>query len=138
MRICDTRANDLSNLSGGANQCDNSTDGMAKTLTFIVNGLAVVPAGAKAVVVNLTAVTRAAATYLTVFPGSTQPLWPQPGRQRRQGKSDGGPLSPTWKIFIYDNTGSVDVVVDVLAGSRNRQAEGVDGGAPTITMVRFS
>jgi hypothetical protein len=47
-------------------------------------------------------------------------------------------LSPTGKIFIYNNTGSVDVVVDVLAGSRNRQAEGVDGGAPTITMVRFS
>jgi hypothetical protein len=73
VRICDTRANDLSNLSGGANQCDNSTHGVAKTLTFIVTGLAVVPAGAKVVVVNLTAGTRAAATYLTVFPGSTRP-----------------------------------------------------------------
>ena len=36
-------------------------------------------------------------------------------------------LSPTGKIFIYNNTGSVGVVVDVLAGSRNQQAEGVWG-----------
>jgi hypothetical protein len=113
---------------------------VAKTLTFIVTGLAVVPAGAKAVVVNLTAVTRAAATYLTVFPGSTRPLVSglNPAASDVKGNLTVATLSPTGKIFIYNNTGSVDVVVDVLAGSRNRQSEGVDGGAPTITMVRFS
>jgi hypothetical protein len=39
-----------------------------------VTGLAGVPSGAKAVVVNMTAVTPTLGTFLTVYPGGTRPL----------------------------------------------------------------
>ena len=70
--------------------------------------------------------------------GPPGPFGLNPAASDVKGNLTVATLSPTGKIFIYNNTGSVDVVVDVLAGSRNRQSEGVDGGAPTITMVRFS
>ncbi len=119
VRICDTRANDPSGLAGLANQCDNSTLGQAKTDTIQVtglNGLAGIPAGATAVVVNLTAVTPSVGTFLTVFPGPPQPFASDlnPAAGEVKGNLTVATLSTAGKISIYNNTGSVDVVVDVL------------------------
>ncbi len=116
VRICDTRASNPSNLSGTAAQCNGHAIGPAKTATLNVAGLAGVPAGAKAVVLNVTGVTPSAPTYLTVFPGparpSTSDLNPAQGDVRANLAV--ATLSADGTISVYNNTGSVDIVVDVL------------------------
>jgi hypothetical protein len=116
VRICDTRAGNPSNLSGGANQCNNTTFGPNATHVINVAGLAGVPSGAKAVVLNLTAVTPSATTYLTVFPGPGQPfvsdLNPVAGDVK--GNLTVATLNANGTVSIYNNTGTVNVVVDVL------------------------
>ena len=117
VRICDTRAGNPSGLSGGADQCDNTTLGPAETDTVTVTGLADVPTGATAVVVNLTAVAPTAGTFLTVFPaGTTRPLASDlnPAAGDVKGNLTVGTLSSGGKLSIYNNTGTVNVVVDVL------------------------
>jgi hypothetical protein len=81
-----------------------------------VTGLAGVPTDAKAVVVNLTAVTPTLDTYLTVFPGGTLPLVSDLNPTFNEVKDNlvVATLSPTGTISIYNNVGHVDVVVDVL------------------------
>ena len=74
VRICDTRAGNPSGLTGLANQCNGKTLGSTGTDTLQVSGLAGVPSGAKAVVVNLTAIAPTQGTFLTVFPGPSRPL----------------------------------------------------------------
>ena len=73
VRICDTRA---PSAGSPANQCSNLPI-VAGTpndpLTLQARGLGGVPSDAVAVVVNLTAVTPSQQTFLTVFPGPTQP-----------------------------------------------------------------
>jgi hypothetical protein len=82
-----------------------------------VSGLAGVPSGAKAVVINLTGVLPIAPTFLTVFPNSP----PSPlVSDLDQVPGDVGAnlavatLSPRGTIEILNDTGSIDVVVDVL------------------------
>jgi hypothetical protein len=85
-----------------------------------VAGLAGVPSGAKAVVVNLTAITPTVGTFLTVYPGGTRPLASDlnPAAGAVKGNltvatlSAGGTITIT--ISIYNNAGHVDAVVDVL------------------------
>jgi hypothetical protein len=117
VRICDTRAGNPSGLSGGANQCLAKTIGSAKTLTLNVTGLAQVPSNAKAVVVNLTAVAPSAPTFLTVFPNTppvplVSDLNPVTGEVRANLAV--ATLSATGTISIFNDTGSINVVVDVL------------------------
>ncbi len=121
IRICDTRPGNPSGLSGGEAQCNGTGDvgdhiGPAKILTIQVTGLAGVPSTAKAVVVNLTAVAPTAATYLTVFPAAPVPLVadlnPTAGEVR--GNLTVATLSSTGTISIYNDTGTINVVVDVL------------------------
>ncbi len=118
VRICDTRPGNPSGLTGPANQCDNLTLAAATTDTPIsVTGLAGVPSGAKAVVVNLTAVVPTQGTFLTVFPaGTTRPLASDlnPAAGDVKGNLTVATLSSSGTISIYNNTGSVNVVVDVL------------------------
>jgi hypothetical protein len=115
VRICDTRGGNPSNLSGSAAQC-NSTP-LVGTRTVQVSGLAGVPSGATAVVINLTGVLPTAPTFLTVFPNSP----PSPlVSDLDQVPGDVGAnlvvatLSPSGTIEILNDTGSIDVVVDVL------------------------
>jgi hypothetical protein len=116
VRICDTRANNPSGLTGGATQCDGKTMGPGGTQTVNVTGLAQVPNGTTAVVFNLTAVTPTLNTYLTVYPGPTLPLVSDlnPPANGVKGNLTVGTLSAGGKMTIYNNIGNTDVVVDVL------------------------
>ena len=92
-RICDTRANNPSHLSGSAAQCSNGTTGKTLaaggTLTFDVAGDFSVPAS------NVTAVVLSVATanskgpgHFTLFPAGADPA---DGRQPQLRHRPGGP-----------------------------------------------
>jgi hypothetical protein len=120
VRVCDTRA--VTSFSP-QNQCSNQhlTSGTGNELTLkVTNGGAVsdeVPSNATAVVVNLTGIAPSASTFLTVFPGPTLPnssdLNPAAGETRANLAV--ATINPsTGKISVFNNTGSLDVIVDVL------------------------
>jgi len=120
VRICDTRPGDPSGLTGTAAQCDG-TDGVGTaigptaTRTIDVTGLAGVPGDATAVVLDVAAVQPDAPTYLTVFPSGTPPpvsdLNPVPGET--EANLVVAAVSPSGTVSLYNNSGTVNVVVDV-------------------------
>jgi hypothetical protein len=121
VRICDTRSGNPSLLSGSAAQCNGADSGgdpigSGTTLTIQVTGLGGVPSSAEAEVVNLTAVDPSANTYLTVFPTMPVPfvsdLNPAAGAVRANMAV--ATLSSTGTVSIYNDTGSTNVVVDLL------------------------
>jgi hypothetical protein len=116
VRICDTRTGNPSALTGGVAQCNANVLGPETTQVVNVVGLAGVPTGAKAVVVNLTAVAPTVQTYLTVFPGGSPPLVADltPAAGDIRGNLAVATIASDGTISIYNNTGSTDVVVDVL------------------------
>jgi hypothetical protein len=116
VRICDTRAGNPSGLTGGADQCNGATLGPAGTDAINVLGVAGNPFGAKAVVVNLTAVAPSLGTFLTVFPATPRPFASDlnPAAHEVRGNLTVATISAGGTISIYNNTGSADVVVDVL------------------------
>lgn len=74
VRICDTRANNPSNLSGGAAQCNGTPITTASPLTVQVTGLDSIPSDATAAVLNVTMVhplftPGGQPAYMTVYPG---------------------------------------------------------------------
>jgi hypothetical protein len=71
-RICDTRAGNPSNLSGAAAQCNGLTIPTAGTRTIKVAGSFGVPAGATAVVLNVTVVNPIAGGYVTAYPAGAR------------------------------------------------------------------
>ena len=85
-------------------------------LTLNVAGLANVPSGATAVVLNVTAVHPTQSTHLTVFPSGSPPvvsdLNPRPGTV--EPNLVVATLSAGGTVDIYNFAGNVDVVVDVL------------------------
>ncbi|HEY4927923.1 MAG TPA: fibronectin type III domain-containing protein, partial [Acidimicrobiales bacterium] len=116
-RICDTRP---TNVSGGAaDQCTGKTPGAGadpKTLTVQVTGNGGVPAGATAVVANITVTNPSTPGYLTAYPdGTTRPLASNLNFITRQTVPNRVivPLSVSGAIDIYNANGSVDVIVDV-------------------------
>jgi len=116
VRICDTRTGNPSGLSGGSSQCLNKTITAGQSLSVNVSGLAGVPAGAKAVVINLTGIEPSANTFLTVYPGGTAPassdLNPAAGQVRANLVV--ATLSGTGTISVFNKTGSINVAIDVL------------------------
>jgi CSLREA domain-containing protein len=120
VRICDTRA--FTSFSP-ENQCsgEHVASGSAHELSLqVTDGGAVsdgVPADATAVVVNLTGIAPSASTFLTVFPGATLPnssdLNPAVG-ETRANLVVATVNQSTGKISVFNNTGSLDVIVDVL------------------------
>jgi hypothetical protein len=120
VRICDTRA--VASFSP-QNQCSGKhlASGSANALSLqVTNGVGVndgVPADATAVVVNLTGILPSASTFLTVFPGPTVPassdLNPAAG-ETRANLVVATVNHSTGKISVFNNTGSLDVIVDVL------------------------
>jgi hypothetical protein len=118
-RICDTRAGNPSNLSGGAAQCSNGTAGerlgAGGTLSVQVTGNDAIPTGAIAAVLNVTSVTPNAAGFLTVFPkGGTRPGASNINHTAQQTSANRVivPLSASGQISVYSSAAS-DVVVDV-------------------------
>jgi hypothetical protein len=117
VRICDTRDSNPSDLSAGDAQCNGNILGSNQSMTVNVTGLAGVPANAKAVVINLTGVAPTAPmTYLTVFPGPTRPTASDLNLVQDQIKANlvVATLSANGKISIYNQSGNVNVVIDVL------------------------
>ncbi len=72
-RICDTRSNNPSNLSGQAAQCNGHSLQPNQPETIQVTGLGGVPSDATAVVINVTATNTQAPGYLTLYPAGTSP-----------------------------------------------------------------
>ncbi len=70
-RICDTRTGNPSQLSGADAQCNGKTLAPGASLAVQVGGLAGLPSGATAVVMNVTATDTTAPGYLTVWPDRT-------------------------------------------------------------------
>ena len=117
VRICDTRPNNPSNLSGSSSQCNGSPLSPGQSRIVNVSNLAGVPSTARAVVVNLTGVSPSAPTFLTVFPSSLpSPLVSDLDEVSGDVRANMAvaTLSSTGTMTIFNDTGSIDVVVDVL------------------------
>jgi hypothetical protein len=122
-RVCDTRADQAvggsSDVVGGVSgKCANSGQalGAGGAMAAKVNGLADVPSGATAVVLNVTATDTSASSYITAYPnGQGRPTASDLNWSKGQTTSNlvvveagiGG------TIDLYNYAGSVDVVVDV-------------------------
>ena len=109
-RICDTRAGQP------ANQCTGKALAAGSSVTVQVAGLAGVPQGAAAVVVNITATDTTSPSYLTVYPGGTLPLASSLNWTAGETVPNlvVATLSATGSLTVYNDQGSLDLVVDVL------------------------
>ncbi len=105
-RICDTRAGNPSGLSGQAAQCQGNTLSPNTPLAVQISGLAGVPAGATAAVVNLTAIGPGEAGYLSAYPaGSTAPTASNLNFTR-------GQVVANRAVVTLSATGAIDLVSD--------------------------
>ncbi len=114
-RVCDTRANQAANpcnIGGPA----SGTIGSGQTREINVASGFGVPAGATAVVLNVTATTTSAASFLTVWPtGAAQPLASSLNWAPGQTVSNRviTPVSAAGHIEVFNAHGTTDVVVDL-------------------------
>jgi hypothetical protein len=113
-RICDTR-------SGTGTECSTyGTLNQGRTMTLPVAGVVVnsesVPSDAQAVVLNVTAVSGTAGTFLTVFPaGSAVPTASNlnVNANTNQANLVVVRLGSGGDVSVYNSLGSINVVVDV-------------------------
>jgi hypothetical protein len=116
-RICDTR-------QGTGTECSGSSGddllGQGQTMTFLVSSVTVggesVPSGAQSVVLNVTAISGTAGTFLTVFPaGSLVPTASSlnPPAQTNQANLVVVAVGSGGQVSIYNSLGSINVAVDV-------------------------
>ena len=98
VRICDTRTGNPSGLSGAGAQCNGDSLTGAATLTLNVAGLANVPNGATAVVLNVTAVHPTAEHLPHGVPlgQSSRSLGPQSQTRGGRAKLGGGHAVVEW------------------------------------------
>jgi hypothetical protein len=110
VRICDTRA------ASPSNQCTGHTIATQGTLMVQATGMAGVPDDATAVVVNLTGVDPSQQTFLAVYPAPPRPFASDlnPAPETVRANLVVATVSPTGTISIYNNSGSINIVVDVL------------------------
>ncbi len=117
-RICDTRPNNPSKLSGTAlSQCEGKTLQANSSLTIQVAGLGSLPISATGAVLNVTAIMPTQSTYLTVYP-STDTTRPTASSLNDNTDTTVAnlvevQLPPTGKITIYNFAGQVNIAVDV-------------------------
>jgi hypothetical protein len=117
VRICDTRPGNPSNLAGSSAQCNSFPLSPGQSRIVNVSGLAGVPSTAGAVMVNLTGVAPSAPTFLTVFPSALpSPLVSDLDEVAGDVRANMAvaKVSSTGTFTIFNFTGSVNVVVDVL------------------------
>jgi hypothetical protein len=104
--------------------------GPGGTVTFAVPGL---PAGARAVALNLTATAASTGTYITAFAaGSTRPLASNLNVAPGETKATFAmvPVSPDGKVTLYNHRGSVSLIADV-GGSFQASGSALVGQQPT-------
>ncbi len=114
-RVCDTRA------SRTPDECTGKTLGAAGRITVQVTGVAgpnaqMVPSGAQAVVVNITAINHSAThTYVTAFPAGSVPVASNINLDPGAVQSNLAivQLTSGGAITLYNAVGSLDVIVDV-------------------------
>ena len=122
-RACDTR----SASTTPANQCKGKTLGTRGTVTVQITGGAV-PSGARAVVINLTALNHSSgATFVSAFPAGT--AVPLASNLNLAGNSTQAnlaivQLSAGGAITLFNSVGDVDVIVDVEEYSRRPSGSG--------------
>jgi hypothetical protein len=117
LRVCDTRTNNPSNLSGTAlSQCEGKTLSPNIPLTISMTGTGLLPISATAAVINLTAIAPVGGGYLTAYPSSssTPPTASNVNFKKGELISNRAvvDLSPTGEINLVSNT-ATNVVVDV-------------------------
>ena len=108
-RICDTRP-------GNTTQCAGKTIGAGGIITLQVTGQGGVPAGATAVVANVTVTGPTAASYLTLWPaGAVRPVVSNLNFTPKETVANlvTVPLSSAGVLDLYNASGSVNVIVDV-------------------------
>ncbi len=133
-RICDTR-------TGTGTEC--SSDGVlgqGGTMTFQVSGIDSVPSGAQSVVLNVTAISGTAGTFLTVFPaGNAVPTASNlnVSAQTNQANLVVVPLGPGGQVSIYNSLGSINVAVDVQGYFAAASGSSVPGLFHPITPLRI-
>ncbi len=116
VRICDTRP---ASITGYSTECSGKTIAAGTTLGVQVSGVGGVPAGAGAVVVNVTVISAAAGTgYLTLWPdGQAKPATSDVNWSGSIGtvaaNMDIVQLSPSGVLDVLAAS-SADVVVDVV------------------------
>ena len=106
--------------------------GPKSELALQLGGVSGVPAGAaaSAVVLNLTAVSPTSNTYLTAYPsGSTRPTVSSLNVAAKQVRANlvTVPVGTDGKIRIYNHTGSVNVVVDLMGFYAKSDIQGTHG-----------
>ena len=115
--------------------------GAGKTITFTATGVAGVPsAGVQAVYLSVTAVGPTASTYLTVYPSLTT----RPGMSNvnaaanvsAQSNSAVVPVGTDGKVTLYNNAGSVNVVVDLHGYFTSTTSGTGSGGIVPVTKTR--
>jgi hypothetical protein len=116
VRICDTRP--VTSFSP-LNQCSNMpvAGGNSNVLNVKATDMGGVPAGATAVVINLTGVSPSQSTFLTMFPGADIPGTSDLNLAAYEVRASMvvATINPiTGDVSVLNNTGSLDVIVDVL------------------------
>jgi hypothetical protein len=117
-RICDTRS---VSVTGYGTECSGDSIGQGRTLDVQITGVngssgESVPSDAQSVVLNVTAISGTATTYLTVFPAGSSPpnasnLNVTPGVN--QANLVVVALGPGGAVGIYNSAGIINVAVDV-------------------------
>ncbi len=121
-RICDTRPNNPSSLSGTyLSQCQGKTLGPGATLTITVSGLGQIPLSATGAMLIVTAIGPTKTTYLTVYPASARTRPTASSVNAHAGTTiansvdvalpSSGPLAGM--IKVYNLTGDVNIIIDV-------------------------
>jgi hypothetical protein len=138
-RICDTRADNPSNLSGvNLSQCEGKTLGPGGSLTIQVAGTnpsgqtsgGVPSSGVSAVVLNVTVTDTTAPSYLTVWPaGAPQPLASNLNWSGGQTVPNRViiPVGTGGEVSFYNDQGHADLVVDVGGWFTNGSQAGTPG-----------
>jgi hypothetical protein len=114
VRICDTRPTSLSGLTDA---CTGHTVGPAGSLTIPVAGVGGVPSSATGVVVNLTVTGTTAGSFLAAYPaGGSVPS--SSDLNWHAGETVANmvvvKLGSSGEIDVFNNAGSVNVIVDVV------------------------
>jgi hypothetical protein len=117
-RICDTRS---SAVTGYSTECSSDDPlGQGQTMTFPVTGVTVdsesVPSDAQSVVLNVTAISGTAGTFLTVYPaGSAVPTASNLNVDAASNQANlvVVALGTDGQVSIYNSLGSINIAVDV-------------------------